>query len=213
MKTLIITGGKINKNFIKKHLKTNKYDIIIAVDKGLEALNKLKVKPTYIVGDFDSVENKVLKKYERLNIKIKRLVPEKDLTDTQSALELAIELGALEIIMIGAIGTRIDHTLANIHIMKEAIKRNINIKIINENNEIILTNKSIKIKKDDNYKYISIIPLTTKVTGITIKGMKYKLENYTLEIGNSLGISNEQISEEAEINITDGILIIIKSRD
>ena len=213
MKTLIITGGKINKNFIKKHLKTNKYDIIIAVDKGLEALNKLKVKPTYIVGDFDSVENKVLKKYERLNIKIKRLVPEKDLTDTQSALELAIELGAIEIIMIGAIGTRIDHTLANIHIMKEAIKRNINIKIINENNEIKIIDKSIKIKKDDNYKYISIIPLTTKVTGITIKGMKYKLENYTLEIGNSLGISNEQISEEAEINITDGILIIIKSRD
>lgn len=198
---------------LKKHLKSNKYDIIIAVDKGLEALNKIKVKPNYIVGDFDSIDSKVLKKYERMNIEIKRLVPEKDLTDTDSALNLAIELESLSITIMGAIGTRIDHTIANIHILKQAQDKNIEAKIINEKNEIQLINKSIKIKKDNKFKYISIIPLTTEVSGITIKGMKYPLENYTLKIGNSLGISNEQIKKIAEISLKQGILIIIKSID
>jgi len=126
---------------------------------------------------------------------------------------LAAELESTSITILGAIGTRIDHTIANIHILKELIEQNIKAKIINENNEIQLINKSIKIEKNNKYKYISIIPLTTEVKGITIKGMKYPLENYTLSIGNSLGVSNEQIKKEAEISIKQGILILIKSRD
>lgn len=122
-------------------------------------------------------------------------------------------MGSLDITIIGAIGTRIDHTLANIHILKEAMEKNIKVKIINENNEIELIDKYIKIGKDNNFKYISIIPLTTEVTGITIKGMKYPLKDYTLSIGNSLGVSNEQIDKTATIEIKQGILIIIKSRD
>ena len=93
------------------------------------------------------------------------------------------------------------------------MEQNIKAKIINENNEIQLINKSIKIEKNNKYKYISIIPLTTEIIGLTIKGMKYPLEDYTLTIGNSLGVSNEQINKIAEINIKEGIVIIIKSRD
>lgn len=110
-------------------------------------------------------------------------------------------------------GTRLDHTIANVHILKEALENNIKAKIVNENNEIQLINKKTIIKKDDKYKYISIIPLTTEVTGVSLKGMKYSLNNYNLKIGNSLGISNEQIEENAEIELSSGILIIIKSRD
>lgn len=128
-------------------------------------------------------------------------------------MELAIELDASNIIIIGAIGTRLDHTIANIHILKEAIEKDIKVKIVNENNEIELIDKTTKIKKDNEYKYISLIPLTTDAQGVTIKGMKYPLENYTLSVGNSLGVSNEQIEETAEIQIGQGILILIKSKD
>ena len=76
---------------------------MIAVDKGLESLDKTRTKPTYIVGDFDSINKKILKKYEKTNIEIKTLIPEKDLTDTHSALKLAIELESSEITIIGAI--------------------------------------------------------------------------------------------------------------
>lgn len=144
---------------------------------------------------------------------MQKLNPEKDLTDTEAGIDLAIKLKSTQITIIGAIGTRQDHTIANIHILKKALDKNIKSKIINEKNEIELINKDIILKKDNKYKYISIIPLTSKVTELTIEGMKYSLKNYTLEIGNSLGISNEQIDEFAKIKIKSGILIIIKSRD
>ena len=213
MKTLIITGGKINKNFAKKYLKSNKYDIIIAVDKGLETIDYLKLEPQYVLGDFDSVNTKILEKYKTQNIKIIKLNPEKDLTDTHSAIDLALEIKSTEITILGAIGTRLDHTMANIHILKQALDKNIKAKIVNEKNEIELINKEIIIKKDDNYKYVSIIPLTTNVTGITIEGMKYIINDYTLSIGDSLGVSNEQIDKEAKISIKTGILVVIKSKD
>lgn len=213
MKTLIITGGKINKNFAKKYLKSNKYDIIIAVDKGLETIDYLKLQPQYVLGDFDSVNTKILEKYKTQNIKIIKLNPEKDLTDTHSAIDLALKLKSTEITILGAIGTRLDHTMANIHILKQALDKNIKAKIVNEKNEIELINKEIIIKKDDNYKYVSIIPLTTNVTGITIEGMKYIINDYTLSIGDSLGVSNEQIDKEAKISIKTGILVVIKSKD
>ena len=213
MKTLIITGGKINKNFAKKYLKSNKYDIIIAVDKGLETIDYLKLEPQYILGDFDSVNTKILEKYKTQNIKIIKLNPEKDLTDTHSAIDLALEIKSTEITILGAIGTRLDHTMANIHILKQALDKNIKAKIVNEKNEIELINKEIIIKKDDNYKYVSIITLTTQVTGITIEGMKYIINDYTLSIGHSLGVSNEQIDKDAKISIKTGILVVIKSKD
>lgn len=213
MKTLIVTGGKLNKNFAKKHLKTNKYDIIIAVDKGLEVLDKLNIEPKYIVGDFDSINEDILIKYKKMPIEIVKLNPEKDLTDTHSAINLAIDLKSTDIVILGAIGTRLDHTIANIHILKIAIDKNVNIKIVNETNEITLIDKNVRVYKDKNYKYISLIPLTTKVEKVSLRGLKYPLNNKTLYIGDSLGISNEQIEEMADISLENGIIILIKSKD
>ena len=169
--------------------------------------------PDYILGDFDSIDKKVLEKYKTQKIKINELKPEKDFTDTEEAINLAIKLKSSEFVIIGAIGTRIDHVLANINVLKIALDKNIKAKIINEHNEIELINNELIIEKNNLYKYISIMPLTTQVEGITITGMKYPLENYTLTIGNSLGVSNEQIEKTAKIKVKDGILIVIKSRD
>ncbi|MBE5820755.1 MAG: thiamine diphosphokinase [Clostridiales bacterium] len=110
-------------------------------------------------------------------------------------------------------GTRIDHTLANINILMQPLKKNIECKIINENNEIQLIEKGIEIKKDDNYKYVSLLPLTTTVEKVTLKGFKYSLDKADLKIGESIGVSNEQIEEFATIDMEKGILILIRSKD
>lgn len=212
-KFLIITGGNIKEEIIKKTLKNNNFETVIAVDKGLEILEKLQIKPNHIIGDFDSINNTILEKYQKESLQIHRLNPEKDFTDTHMAIKLAENLGAKDITILGAIGTRMDHTIANIHILKELLDMNINTKIINENNEIELIKTNTEIIKDTNYKYVSIIPLTTTVTGITLKGMKYCLENATLSIGQSIGVSNEQIENIAYIEFKTGILILIKSKD
>ena len=211
MNTVIVTGGNINEEFIKEFFSNNKFNIIVAVDKGLEILNKLKIDPDFIIGDFDSVNESVLKEYNNKNTI--ELEKEKDFTDTHMALKLAIEKKSTSITIIGAIGTRFDHTLANVHILKEALDNNIKAKIIDEKNEITLINNNTTIARNNRYKYVSIIPLTTEITGITLKGFKYLLEDATLKIGQSIGISNEQIEEEATIKIEKGIAILFFSKD
>lgn len=213
MNTLILTGGQISKTFLANHLKKNKYDIIITADKGLESLEKLDLTPNYIIGDFDSVNKTILNRYKKLSVDIKELLPEKDFTDTEAALDIAIKKKSTKITIIGATGTRLDHILANIHILKKALDKNVEARIINSNNEIMLIKNEKEILKDDKYKYISLIPLTTSVEGITLKGFKYEIQNYTLKIGTSLGVSNEQILPKAKITLKEGILIIIKSKD
>ena len=214
LKTIIVSGGDINKNFLEKLNLKNKFNNIIASDKGLEALDKCNIKPNYIIGDFDSLNEKVLNKYiNDEEIKIIKLNPEKDYTDTHMALKLAIELKSTDITIIGAIGSRLDHTLANINILKEALEKKVACRILNENNNITLINKNITIKKEEEYPYISLIPLTTNVTGVTLNGFKYPLDNATMEIGKSIGVSNEQIEDNATIKLEEGILIIIRSKD
>lgn len=213
MSTLIVTGGNVNTEFLKKILEENKFETIVAADKGLEALNKINVMPNYIIGDFDSVNKTTLNQYENKNIEITYLKPEKDFTDTHMAIKLAIEKRAKHITIIGATGTRMDHTLANIHVLNEALQNNVPTEIINENNIIMLINKKAKLIKNTNYKYVSIIPLTTKITGVTLKGFKYNIENATINLGESIGVSNEQIEQEALIEIKEGIAILIYSKD
>lgn len=213
MSTLIVTGGNVNTEFLKKILEKNKFETIIAADKGLEALNKINVMPNYIIGDFDSVNKTTLNQYENKNIEITYLKPEKDFTDTHMAIKLAIEKRAKHITIIGATGTRMDHTLANIHALNETLQNNVPTEIINENNRIMLINKKAKLIKNTNYKYVSIIPLTTKITGVTLKGFKYNIENATINLGESIGVSNEQIEQEALIEIKEGIAILIYSKD
>ena len=213
MSTLIVTGGNVNTEFLKKILEENKFETIIAADKGLEALNKINVMPNYIIGDFDSVNKTTLNQYKDKNIEITYLKPEKDFTDTHMAIKLAIEKRAKHITIIGATWTIMDNTLANIHILNEALQNNVPTEIINENNRIMLINRKAKLIKNTNYKYVSIIPLTTKITGVTLKGFKYNIENATINLGESIGVSNEQIEQEALIEIKEGIAILIYSKD
>lgn len=210
MNVLIVSGGNIEINLLKEILKD--YEQIIAVDKGLESLHELNKTPNYIVGDLDSIKNEILELYK--NVEICKYNPEKDYTDTDLGLKLALSLKPEKITIIGGIGTRIDHTLANIHILKNCLGKNIKCEILDSHNKIYLIDSYTEIEKKNIYgKYFSIIPLTSKAKGITLKGFKYPLNNYILEIGKSLGISNEIIEEKASIEIREGILIVIESRD
>ncbi len=219
MKTLIVTGGNIEKELLLKTINETKnetkFENIIAVDNGLKILNEINIKPNHIVGDFDTVKSEILDLYkEDTSIKIHKFNPIKDNTDTDIAIRLAVEFKSDEIIILGAIGTRVDHLLGNIHVLKYALDSNIKCKIIDENNEIQLIDKTTIIKKKDiTKKYISLIPLTEKVEHINLKGFKYELKNGTLAMGSSLGISNEISKEEAIIEFDNGILIMINSKD
>ena len=215
MKTLIVTGGNINEDFLLEVINKEKFETIIAVDNGLSILNENKIKPNYIVGDFDTVDTKILDEYKNdKSVEIHEYNPIKDNTDTDIAIKLAIELKSEKIIILGATGTRLDHVLGNIQVLKQAMDNNIECKLLDENNEIQLINRTtILNKKELTKKYISLIPLTESVENINLKGFKYELRNGTLTIGSSLGISNEIVAEQAIIEFNNGILIMIMSKD
>lgn len=203
MEVLIIAGGEIDEKILKEYCKEPVRYNIIAVDKGLEQLYRLNVMPKHVVGDFDSISKEILKYYQNNpQIVFHKYNPEKDNTDTDIAIQLAIQLQSSNITILGALGRRMDHAIGNIHILKYALDAKIPCQIIDNHNRIYLIKKKHILNQKEIYgKYISLIPLTTEVEGISLKGFKYPLKNASLSIGKSLGISNEIIEEFATIEV------------
>jgi thiamine pyrophosphokinase len=216
MKTLIISGGQIDKEFFDKFVLENDFEYIIGVDKGIEMCYQCNLIPSILMGDFDSVKSDVLKYYEENeNIEIQRFRPEKDDTDTQMAINWAIHIGSSEIAMIGATGSRIDHLLGNIQCLYKALENDVKCYIIDKNNKIELLKASQKIQKSKQYgNFLSLLALTDNVTKLTLNGFKYPLNEYTLtNHSGGFGVSNEIVDEDAEIIFQTGILIMIQSKD
>ncbi len=217
MKTVIISGGRIERDFALSFLKNEIFDQIIAVDNGLKFLHENQIRPTWIVGDFDTAAPELVEYYQRqTDIPIRRFNPVKDSTDSQIAIELALELGSSEITILGGTGTRLDHVLGNIQSLMLARKKGVSCIILDAYNRIRLMDGVVHLKKSEQYgKYVSLLPLTTEVTGVELRGFKYELTDYTFTSTGSagLGVSNEITAEVAEIRTKTGIFVLIESRD
>ncbi len=211
---LIITGGRIEEKFLNDLLKREHFSLIIAADHGLVAVDKLGISPDYIVGDFDSVPETLLRRYRESMTPIETFPREKDKTDTQIAIEAALFHKATSIVLVGATGSRLDHTMANIHLLLLPLRLNINACILDENNKIYLKQESFRIvKRKQHGNYVSLLPFSEEVNGLTLSGFHYPLNHITLTAGSSLGISNEIIEEVAEVEFVNGTLLVIESMD
>ncbi|WP_300383941.1 thiamine diphosphokinase [Clostridium sp.] len=211
MRALIVTGGNIpNLEILKKYSESS--DLIIGADKGCDYLFKGKIKPDYILGDFDSADKETIKYFKKLGVKDNKYKKEKDDTDTKIAVELAIEKGAKEIYILGATGTRIDHVLSNLGLMLLGLKHSIKVELIDEYNRIFLTDKSLKIKGNKG-DIVSFHAYSEVVESLSIKGAKYELNNYNLLLGDGITTSNEFVDKDIEITFNKGKLIIIYSKD
>lgn len=212
---LILTGGSVDYPAASEFLMKYTYDITIAVDSGLEAAKKLLLKPDFCVGDFDSVSLETLKYFQKVpEISWETHPPEKDETDTELALNLAVRQDIQEIHVFGATGTRMDHTLAAIGLLQIPLKAGVSCWLVDGHNRITMIDSDIILKREEAFgKYVSLIPYTESVTGVTLTGLKYPLQDYTFVHGNSLGVSNEIVENEAVIRIGHGKMILIESGD
>lgn len=212
MKCLIVAGGaKPKDEIITKY--ASQCDLIIGVDKGCNYLYEAEINPNYIVGDFDSSRKDIIENLVEYGAVKYQYQCEKNFTDSEEAFELAISKGVHEIIFLGSTGQRFDHTLGNLGLLLKALKLNIKAKIVDDRNEIFLVNKSTTIKKNGYYKYISFLAYNDTVKEFTIKDAKYNLDKYTLEVGNSRTVSNEFLNEEINIEISNGNILVILSKD
>ncbi len=212
MKAVLFAGAKIEDySFCKAYVE--QADIIICCDGGMHHTKALGIKPDYIVGDFDSAMPEVLEEYRRMGISIRQFPTHKDETDMQLGLFLAMEQGATQITMIGGIGDRFDHTLANAHLLLHLLKNGVKGVLVNEKNRVELIDKETILygKKGD---LVSTIPLSMIVEGVTLEGLEYPLTDYNLALDDTvIAISNVMMGEEAKVSIKSGYLFVMQTRD
>ena len=223
MKILIISGGSIDEMWGRKWVADYEPDYCIAADSGLVMADKLGLTVDLLLGDYDSVDKKMFEKYNG-NTKTITYPCEKDYTDTHLALKKAIEkIKKLqdtskdgtedEIAIIGATGTRYDHAFTNIFVLDESLEAGIRCAIYDKNNKIYLADKSFEIRKDKQFgDYLSFAPMTPEA-GLSLSGVKYPLDRYTLRQGESICQSNEITEIIAKVEIFTGKLVVFETRD
>ena len=183
-------------------------DFIMCADGGFDYAAAAGIKPDMLIGDFDSIKNPRDPEIETL------VFPsEKDDTDTGICLQTALDRGYKDILIIGGLGGRLDHTMSNIQLITGKSSQADRIRIKDKYNSCaVLNNSSMKFSAAES-KYISIFSMSESSTGVTTSGLKYPLKDAELTFGSTLGTSNEFITSEAEIAVKSGILLIILSQE
>lgn len=212
---LLVSGGTADRAFVTDFMTNRRYEWILAVDGGLRLCHDAGILPTHLVGDFDTVEMPLLEQYAGLpGIQVIRHNPEKDATDTELAMDLAIRMQAAQIHILGGTGSRIDHSMANIYTLLHAHRKHIPCCMYDAYNKLSLLEGERVIAREEQYgDYVSLLPVTETVKGITLEGFKYALDEAELSIGSSLGVSNEITASQARIRCRRGILLVVESKD
>lgn len=183
--------------------------LVICADGGAYHARRMGIKPHVILGDFDSCSREFAEGFP--GVKIVEYPSEKDETDTELAVEYALSSGEKHLMLLGATGTRLDHTIANLGLLLVIARRGGTGEIINEHNRaFLITDKAVVKGKGTQ---VSLLPYCGDVKGVTLKGFKYPLTNFTLEMGSTRGISNVLEEETGEISIREGTLLAVLARD
>ena len=211
MKSYIFIGGEVDKSALESPIPENA--LVIAADSGYDNAKSLGYaeRCDFVVGDFDSTKEKAFCS----RTKIVRVPAEKDETDTQLAINIALQNGAQDMYIVGGLSGRLDHTLSNLHLLETLTKCGINATICDGKNRVrYLKERSSLLVPKSEYKYFGLILTTEKAKGVTVDGAKYLLKNTTLEKTNpSFAISNEVVENFAMISIKKGGLFVIESKE
>ena len=207
----IFTGGRLG-SWALTSMGSEHY--LIGADRGAYFLAEHGYSPDLALGDFDSVTPEQMRVIETAAHELSAYdAVDKDWTDTELAVREAIDRGFKDIVLFGALGTRFDHSLSNIQLLNLAHEQGCALKLIDEHNEISLCSDTMLLDADERYPYVSLLPLTQVVTGITLHGFRYPLSDATVKSGQSIGISNVLVEATGTIIIGTGLLLVIRSRD
>ncbi|HSD98556.1 MAG TPA: thiamine diphosphokinase [Patescibacteria group bacterium] len=207
MHCVIFSGGTISRSTLVRSA-IKQADFIIAADGGAESALRMGIVPGVVIGDFDSVSPKTMRKLEKKQATLLKFPQEKDETDTELALDYAIKHKATDITILGGNnGDRFDHVIANLLL---ATTSKVSVKFINGNQVMWIEKgpiiRTISGKKGD---LLSLIPLLGDVKGVTLEGLQYGLKNETLAFGKPRGVSNVFLGKKASVQFAKGLLLIV----
>ena len=207
MRAFIYTGGTVRTDHITEHPKAD--DLCIAADSGYHTARALGERIDLLLGDFDSIG--AIPRDE--GVEIRQGPAEKDYTDTQLAVEIAIERGADDIIIIGGLTGRLDHTLSTLAILEDLHARGFHGYITDGQSRAHYMRSSSTLIARSAYKYLSILAADEVVKGLDIEGCKYPLKRATLRRRHQFAVSNEITGNVAFVAVRKGGVYIVESRD
>ena len=207
MRAFIYTGGEINAANITE--RPTAEDLVIAADSGWNNAKALGATPALLLGDFDSLGKQNLPD----GPEIYQVPAEKDLTDTQLAVEMALSRGATELVIVGGLSGRLDHTLSNLAILEHLHEQKVYAIITDgQNRARFLRNNSTLIARS-KFRYLSLIAADPVVKGVTLEGCKYPLKKARLSRTHQYAISNELIGNCALIDVRRGGVWVLECMD
>ena len=204
MNTCYIVGAG---EFTARDFHPSENDFVIAADGGLKPLMELGVKPHLLLGDLDSLGAYPLPE----DVPLEQFPVEKDDTDTGIALAQGYALGYRSFVLYGCSGGRADHLLANFQCMGRYARMGVQIKLVAADYDAYaLSNGSLTLPHRPSGTTVSIFCHGSQAAGVSIKGLKYPLDRYTLTCDHPLGVSNEHTNQPAVISVEDGTLLILQ---
>jgi thiamine pyrophosphokinase len=186
---------------------------VICADGGIRHALALGLKPALVLGDFDSAGAELIAQTEANGVPVERVPVEKDETDTHLALAEAVRRGAGEVVLVGGTGDRLDHTFSNM-LLLPGVTGSVTVTIVDSKNVIRLLRPGGRLTvKAKPGSYLSLLPLSPEAKGVVAEGVKWPLDGATLRWGQSLGVSNQIVEDEAFVAVREGFLLVIQAWD
>jgi thiamine pyrophosphokinase len=206
----IITGGELgDPAFLRDQAASDAPAALICADGGARHLKAAGMVPTLIVGDMDSLDRGAQESYEAMGVRIIRHPREKNETDTELALREAFAMAPTEVRIWGALGGRIDHTLANLSLLAQGVERRVEVRLIDEWCELFLVPRHAVLEGEEG-QTVSLLPFTGEVSGVTLTGFVYPLTKATMSVGRPYGISNVLAAGQGVIEVDSGCLLVVR---
>jgi thiamine pyrophosphokinase len=187
-------------------------DFIICADGGTRHALNLGLRPNLVIGDMDSIQNDQWQKMQALGVAVELFPRDKNETDLELAINRAIELEPREIVIVAALGGRLDQTIGNIALLTDLQLATFNVRLDDGVEEMFFCRNQVQVHGRSG-DIVSLIPWGNPVRGILTQGLKWTLADETLYPEKTRGISNELLNESASIKISSGNLLVIHTRN
>jgi thiamine pyrophosphokinase len=209
MKVAVVASGDLDRT---DAVWLDDADLVIAADGGAESLDRLGRIPDRLIGDLDSTSDGLVRHLSAAGVGVDRHPADKEASDTELALRAATDAGADEIVVLGAIGgDRLDHELANILLLADPELVGRDVRVVHAGNtvRVVRSNGSLALEGRIG-DLVTLLPIGGEASGVTTDGLRWELDEATLAMGASRGLSNEIVATPASVALDSGVLLVVE---
>lgn len=210
MKVVVVASGELDAS---DEAWLDDAELVIAADGGAGSLDRLGRQPDVLVGDLDSVVPLLVARLAATGTSVERHPIDKEASDTELAVEMALGAGGDAVVLLGAVGgKRLDHELANLLLLADPALAGHDVRAVRGGTRVRAVHGGERLDLDGSSgDLVTLLPIGGDATGVTTQGLKWPLDGATLRMGRSRGLSNEVVGTPASVRITHGTLLVVET--